>query len=99
MPTPNAPHRRKKSPDRSTRIRVLASALLICAVICAAGAVAAPHLRDRTPIRDSASQLLFAAPKTAQLTDTSSPSRPKQLALTEATQTSLTISWRRSFDS
>jgi chitodextrinase len=99
MPTSDASHRRKKSPNCRNRIPFVVSALLVGIVICAAGAAAADHLRGRTPIGDSTSDdLLFGVARTAHLTDASAPSRPKQVVLTSATQTSATISWRRSYD-
>jgi chitodextrinase len=98
MPTPCTSHRRKKSPNRRKRILFVVSALLVGIVICVAGVAAAGHHRGRTPIGDSASDLLFGVARAAELTDTSAPSRPKRVALTNATQTSVTVSWRGSYD-
>jgi chitodextrinase len=98
MPPQNASHRRKKSQPRHNRIFVVVLALLVGVVICAAAASAAARLREAAQIRDRASQSLTEAVKTAQLDDTTPPTRPKRLALMNAMPTSVTVSWRRSYD-
>jgi chitodextrinase len=97
MPPQNASHRRKKSQPRN-RIFIVVLALLVGVVICAAAASAAARLREAAPIRDRASQSLSEAVETVQLDDTSPPTRPRRLALMKSMPTSVTVSWRRSYD-
>jgi chitodextrinase len=98
MPPQNVPHRRKTSQPRRIRTFAVVLALLVGVVICAAAASAAARLREAAPIRDRASQSLSEAVKTVQLDDTSPPTRPRRLALMKAMPTSVTVSWRRSYD-
>ena len=101
MPLPHDPHRRNQSKNRR-RILVVLPTMLVGVVTCAAGAVGSAELGKAAPTGDRASQVQTAqrqlTPFQRPLADDSLPTMPQGLALTKATQTSLTVSWRRSDD-
>jgi chitodextrinase len=107
MPTPNAPERRTRSKHRRRRILIVLPTLIVGVVTCGAGATGNAQFGTAAPMRDRASQAVLGAVKTTQvrvsrvqrtLADESPPSRPRRFALTKATQTSVSLSWRRSDD-
>ena len=106
MPPPNAPQRRNKSKHRRRTILIVLPTLIVGVVTCGAGATGNAQF-GTAPMRDRASQAVLEAVKTTQvrvsrvqrtLADESAPSSPRRFALTKATQTSVTLSWRRSDD-
>ena len=85
--SPRVPHRPKYSKSSRSSIFVGISALL-AGVVIAGVAVGVAQGRD--------SKLQLA--RAADTDDTSRPSRPTRLRLADATPTSVTLNWRRSYD-
>ena len=85
--SPRVPHRPKYSKSSRSSIFVGISALL-AGVVIAGVAVGVAQGRD--------SKLRLA--RAADTDDTSRPSRPTRLRLADATPTSVTLNWRRSYD-